>query len=214
MNPKDVVRTGYDRVSRVYRPDEDARASQLYAPWLARLCAALPPAPRILDLGCGCGLPATRELAKRGEVTGVDLSPVQVDRARALVPDARFLCADMCAVELPPGTFDAVVSFYAVVHVPLEEQEALFRRIAGWLKPGGLFLATLGHTAWTGTESDWLDVEGASMYWSHADAATYRRWLEDAGFVVLLEIFVPEGGGGHQLFLGRLGGTGSREVPG
>jgi SAM-dependent methyltransferase/GNAT superfamily N-acetyltransferase len=212
VNPKDLVRTGYDRVSLVYRPDEDARASQLYAPWLARLCAALPPAPRILDLGCGCGLPATRELAKRGRSPAWTSPRCRWTRPSPR-PGARFLCADMCAVELPPGTFDAVVSFYAVVHVPLEEQEALFRRIAGWLKPGGLFLATLGRTAWTGTESDWLDVEGASMYWSHADAATYRRWLEDAGFVVLLEIFVPEAGGGHQLFLGRLGGTGSREVP-
>lgn len=120
---------------------------------------------------------ASRLLASRGEVTGMDISPVRVDRARALVPGGRFICDDMCSVEFPVGSFDAVVSFYSIIHVPVEEQEALFRRIAGWLKPGGFFMGTLGSAAGTDTERDWLGVEGATMYWSHADAQTYRRWL-------------------------------------
>lgn len=133
----------------------------------------------------------------------MDISPVQVDRARALVPGGRFICDDMCSVELPVGAFDAVVFFYSIIHVPIEEQETLFRRIAGWLKPGGFFMGTLGSTAWTGTERDWLGVEGATMYWSHADAQTYLRWLEEAGFEVLGDEFVSEGEGGHHLFYAK-----------
>ena len=41
------------------------------------------------------------------------------------------------------------------------------------------------------------------MWWSHADVATYRRWLRQAGFVVLREEYVPEGDGGHSLFWAR-----------
>ncbi|HEU4370726.1 MAG TPA: class I SAM-dependent methyltransferase [Methylomirabilota bacterium] len=203
MDPKQLVRVGWDRLSYAYRAEAGGACGHDYTPWVDKLCDGLGPSSHILDLGCGCGIPVARLLASRGEVTGVDISPVQVDRARALVPGGRFICADMCSVEFPAGAFDAVVSFYSIIHVPIEEQEALFRRIASWLKPGGFFMGTLGSAAWTGTERDWLGVEGATMYWSHADAQTYRRWLGEAGFEVHVDEFVPEGDGGHHLFYAK-----------
>jgi hypothetical protein len=41
------------------------------------------------------------------------------------------------------------------------------------------------------------------MWWSHADAATYRAWLGDAGLEVTEQDFVPEGDGGQALFWAR-----------
>jgi hypothetical protein len=61
-------------------------------------------------------------------------------------------------------------------------------------------MATLGSTAWTGTEENWLDA-GGKMYWSHASAETYQDWLAGAGFRVRWTRFIPEGQGGHMLFL-------------
>ncbi len=67
--------------------------------------------------------------------------------------------------------------------------------------------ATSKYQSWTGTDDNWLDG-GAPMWWSHADTATYRNWLTDAGLVVDTESFVPEGSGGHTLFwTHRLSGT-------
>jgi SAM-dependent methyltransferase len=137
-------------------------------------------------------------------VTGVDISPVQIERARELVPSAGFLCADMTEVSFPPGSFDAVLALYSIIHVPLEEQEGLFGKIARWMKAGGWLLCTVGHREWTGTEQNWLDVEGGTMYWSHADEATYRRWLEGSGFYIEERVFLPEGEGGHTAFLASL----------
>jgi cyclopropane fatty-acyl-phospholipid synthase-like methyltransferase len=154
----------------------------------------------VLDLGCGCGVPATAVLAERYLVTGVDLSPVQISRARRLVPTAQFECADMAAVDFPAQTFAAVVSFYAIIHLPLEEQPPIFRNVRRWLRPGGYLLATLGAGAWTGTEDNWL---GAPMYWSHADRATYVAWLEEVGFEISWTRFIPEGTGGHTLILAK-----------
>lgn len=59
-----------------------------------------------------------------------------------------------------------------------------------------------GHRAWTGTEDNWLGGT-ATMWWSHADAATYDSWLSEAGLVVEHNTFVPEGVGGHALFWAR-----------
>ena len=199
MDPKQLVRRGYDRVSRAYRAD-DAGDGQ-YGPWLELVEKRITPGADILDLGCGCGVPVARRLSRRYAVTGVDLSPVQIERAHELVPDATFVCADMSTVEFAAASFDAIVCFYALIHVPLAEQPAILRSIARWLRPGGIFIATVGHEAWTGVEKDWLGVEGGDMWWSHADADTYRGWLVDAGLTVELETFVPEGAGGHTFIL-------------
>ena len=76
-------------------------------------------------------------------------------------------------------------------------------KLAQWLKPQGYLLATVGYTAWTGTEPNWRDVAGATMYWSHTDAGTYRRWFEENGLHVVQEGFLPEGDGGHTVLLGQ-----------
>jgi SAM-dependent methyltransferase len=200
-DPKEQVRKGYDVVSYAYRADE--ADDGVYREWLAELSPHLRAGATVLDLGCGCGLPVSRWLVSHGfEVVGVDLSPVQIERARRLVPDGAFHCADMTELDFPPGSFDAIVTFYAVIHVPIAEQPALFLSLHRWLKPGGRLLATVGARAWTGTEENWLGA-GGTMYWSHEGTETYVRWLRESGFTVEWHRFIPEGDGGHTLVLAR-----------
>ncbi|MDF3299058.1 class I SAM-dependent methyltransferase [Streptomyces tropicalis] len=200
-DPKEVVRRGYDLLSEHY---ERAYGSETkYGTWIEELLALLPGAGTVLDIGCGTGVPVARSLVTAGHrVTGVDISEVQIRRARELVPGADFIRADATTVELPRYGFDAVVCLYALIHVPVDEQPALLERIASWLRPGGWFLSTTGHRAWTGTDENWLGG-GAAMWWSHADAATNRAWLVQAGFDVVLEEVVPDGDSGHVLFRAR-----------
>lgn len=197
-DPVDVVRRGYDALSESYRGDHDAPAE--YVGWAQDLVTDLPAGAVVLDVGCGNGVPMARDLAAAGlTVTGVDLSDVQIDRARRLVPGATFLRADVCELDLEVAAFDAVVALYSLIHVPLDRQPALLRAFARWLRPGGRLLVTVGDRAWTGTEDGWLGGE-ARMFWSHADAPTYRAWLAAAGFAVVEQRFVPDGDSGHALF--------------
>ena len=83
--------------------------------------------------------------------------------------------------------------------MPLERHPGLFEKIALWLRAGGFLLATVGHDAWTGTNDAYLGVEGGAMCWSHADEATYLRWIANAGLHVHWSRFVPEGDSGHAL---------------
>lgn len=199
----DLVRIGYDAVSERYRGDHDRPSA--YGAWLQALTARLPAHADVLDLGCGCGVPVSRELGGlRHRVVGVDVSDRQIERARRLAPQARFLRADATEVSFPDAAFDAVVCLYMLIHVPLPLQESLLRRIHRWLRPGGVLLATVGATAWSGHEDDWLGSD-ARMWWSHADAATYRRWFTEAGFTIERDEFVPEGGSGHQLIMASAG---------
>ncbi len=201
MDPKEIVRRGYDALSVRY--DEAYGGESKYRAWIDKLLERLDAGSRVLDVGCGSGLPLARKLAQAGHaVTGVDISEVQIRRARALVPEAEFVQADAAALDFPAESFDAVVSFYALIHLPQDEQQELLRKVAGWLRPGGWFVCTTGEQAWTGEDSDWLD-SGVSMWWSHADADTNRGWITGSGFVVEEQEFVPEGAGGHVLFWAR-----------
>ncbi|MEU3891822.1 class I SAM-dependent methyltransferase [Streptomyces sp. NPDC029041] len=148
----------------------------------------------MLDLGCGSGAPVVRDLVAAGHhVTGVDISEVQIQQAQKLVPQADFIMADATSVDFPGGSFDAVVSLYALIHIPQDEQLPLLERIATWLRPGGWFLCSTGQHEWTGMDENWLD-SGVAMWWSHADADTDRAWITRAGLTVEQEEFAPEGG--------------------
>jgi ubiquinone/menaquinone biosynthesis C-methylase UbiE len=135
MDPKQIVAQGYDHIAEYYsqwvtrtRTDERQRYTEL-------LLERLPSAATVLELGCGVGLPTTLALAQRFQVTGIDLSARHVALARQNVPDATFVQADMARLTFSPASFDAVVAFFSIIHVPREEQPELLCNIATWLKP-------------------------------------------------------------------------------
>ncbi|WP_410670475.1 class I SAM-dependent methyltransferase [Amycolatopsis sp. cmx-4-68] len=200
-----IVESGYDSSAQRYlewsaRIPDDPRLR-----FLAELTDRLAGGARVLDLGCGAGVPCTARLAERHDVLGVDLSASQLDLARRNVPAARFEQGDMTALSFPDGSFDAVTAFYSVLHVPREAHGALFTRIAGWLRPGGWFLAALGCSELNGVEADWL---GTPMFFSSHSPAENRRLLEAAGFTLVIDETVtmqePEGPATFHWVLGEI----------
>ncbi len=137
----------------------------------------------VLDIGCGAGIPVTQALAKKYNVMGVDLSEKMIAHARTNVPEAQFILGDIMDIAFQAGEFDAVVSFYAIFHLPREEHAELFQRIYRWLKPEGYFLATLAIDNEKGyTEEDFFDV---TMYWSNFGLSEYQQMLRQIGFRLL-----------------------------
>ena len=100
---------------------------------------------RVLDLGCGDGEVMARILAARPGVEGLaaDFSPEMLERSRA-----RFTGTSVEVVEhnleqpLPAewGDFGAVVSAFAIHHVPDARKQALYGEVFEHLRPGGIFL--------------------------------------------------------------------------
>ena len=190
----DLVGRGYDEIGERFAEWRDRIVGDPRREWEEELVSRLEDGARVLELGCGAGVPDTQRLAARFRVTGVDVSTEQVRRARAAVPQAEFVKADFTALELEPGSFDAVVSFYAFNHVPRELLAPTFARIARWLVPGGLLMTALGTSdteAWTG------DFLGAPSFFSSFPPETNTRLVQDAGFAILRDEVVtfrePEG---------------------
>jgi len=195
-SPEDVVRRGYDAIADRYAEWAASFESPAMR-WVEKLEQRLPERSRVLDLGCGGGGPATRALAARHELVGVDISERQLERARRLVPNARFVRADATEVAFEPESFDAVVSLFMLGHVPRAKQRPLLRRILGWLRPGGWLLGMLGTAdADDEVDPDWL---GAPMFFASYDEAANRESLEAAGFALEEARVVPFEEPGHGL---------------
>jgi cyclopropane fatty-acyl-phospholipid synthase-like methyltransferase len=199
-----IVEQGYDVIADTFIQWRDRIVGDPRRAWADELTSRLSDGARILELGCGAGVPDTLLLAERFRVTGLDISREQIARARANVPQATFIQADFTALDLKPGEFDAVAAFYSFNHVPRDLLAGLFERIHTWLVEGGFFLTALGtsdNPGWTG------DFLGAPTFFSSFPPDTNRRLLGEAGFKLELDQIVtlvePEGNASFQWILGR-----------
>ena len=189
-DPKQIVARGYDAIALRYAEWKDASGWPTMQ-WLRELLERLEDGSRVLELGCGRGVPATRELTKRHDVVGVDISSSQIALARHHVPEASFVHADVMELELPAESFDAVVSIYMFGHIPPDEQSELVDRIATWLRSGGWLLTTMGAGEDEGemVEDDWL---GAPMYFAGIGREKSLASLSSAGLEVERAEVVPQ----------------------
>ncbi|MFL5650372.1 MAG: class I SAM-dependent methyltransferase [Chloroflexota bacterium] len=203
-DPRRIVADGYDVVAERYRAWSDDRPSSTRLTWLARAIERIPAGSDVLDLGCGAGVPMTRALAAGRRVTGVDISARQIELARAAVPEAHFVHADMTALDLQPASLDAVVAFYSLTHVPRIDLPSLLEAIHRWLRPGGVLVATMGaEDSPDDVEDDWL---GAPMFFSHYGAKRNRALVREAGFDIEMAVVEEEPGDRHgALFLWVIG---------
>lgn len=182
-NFEEIVEAGYDKIATQYQTwisgvEDDPRLH-----FLDEVLRRLPDQPAALDLGCGAGVPCTAVLAEYGDTVGVDISSAQLELASRNVPNAQFIKSSMRTLAFPPESFDLVTAFYSIPHLPRDQHADLFQRIAGWLRPGGHLLATLGHKDVEAVE----DFMGAPMVTSSYEPSTNRRLLLEAGLTVLTD---------------------------
>jgi SAM-dependent methyltransferase len=192
--PKEIVARGYDAIALRYAE----WAGQIDSPaleWVRDLDSRLADESDVLELGCGRGVPTTRELARRHRVTGVDISAVQVELARHHVPEASFVHADATELQVAGWSLDAVVALFFFGHVPAGEQADLITRIGHWLRPGGHLLSTFGvGEPEEAVEEDWL---GAPMFFASLGGDAYAPLLHDAGLDVVRDEVVVQHEPGH-----------------
>lgn len=202
MDFKKTVKEGYNAIADRYlfertRDSEDVRL-------LAELIERLPFNAKVLDAGCGAGIPISQMLSEHFQVTGVDISETQIELAQRNVTQGEFICEDITRLKFPDHTFDGITSYYAIIHIPREEHQSLLANFHRMLKPGGLALLCLG--------ADHLidDIDenffGTRMYWSHYDTETYLRMLKELGYSILWSKYVQDAtceGAGHLFVLAQ-----------
>ena len=94
---------------------------------------------RVLDLGCGSGVPTAGMLAESGiEVVGVDVSTEMLALARRNVPTGRFVAMDVMELDDSLGRFDGACAFFSLLMLRRSDIPLVLRRVRSVLQPGGL----------------------------------------------------------------------------
>lgn len=198
---KRVVREGYDRVASSYFRARPHHGEDIAL--LAEVLHDLPSHSRVLDAGCGSGIPVAKQLLEAGhDVAGLDFSSGQLFLARSNLAKCQLVQGDLASLPFSNGSFDAIVSYYAIIQVPREEHAALLREIRRVLRHDGRALLCLG---WGDLPEDrdadsWL---GVPMFWSHFDEKANLALLSKVGLIPQWskQVADPMGHAFHQFVL-------------
>lgn len=181
MPEQPAERTPFDEIGARYEDAFTDRAAELAATdWLI---SGVAPGARVVDLGCGTGLPVARRLTDAGlTVTGIDESSVMVALARERVPAATFVRADMRSIGPEFGEFEGAIAFFSLLMLPKADIEAVLRALRDRLRGPGLLALAMVAGDFDAAQLEFLDVP---MRLSAYPTDALAKLLASTGFDVV-----------------------------
>ncbi|QTD55610.1 class I SAM-dependent DNA methyltransferase [Parasphingorhabdus cellanae] len=172
-------RTTKDVYERQARHWDEIRSNALHEkPWLDRFASALPASGRLLDLGCGSGIPVAGYFLEKGyDLVGVDYSPTMIDLARQHFPQAQWKVQDITKLKLN-GQFDGIYSWDGFFHLSVAQQRDVIPSLCQSTKSGGSIMLTIG----TGEGEVTGTVGGETVYHASLDPKEYKELFKEYGF--------------------------------
>lgn len=131
----------FDQIGKRYDESFQERDAQVAeGDWLI---SQLTPPARVLDLGCGSGLPTAKQLLDAGiDVVGIDESAIMLELAEQQAPGGRYLHRDMREIA-DLGEFDAAAAFFALIMLPRRDIPPLLEQIRRQLRGPKLFAVAM-----------------------------------------------------------------------
>ena len=170
----------WERVADIYAKRDPVEVSCTFK----FFCDGLSKKSRVLDVGCGTGVPFAKFLVERDyQVVGIDISSRMVQIARKNVPQASFKEISMTDLNYE-DEFEGVVASYSMLLLDPPRFKDVAQKIVHSLKKGGLFYLSLNEPGEDGGDVDeeaLVEIMGETMY--------SRGYTKEE----VLEVFVPLG---------------------
>jgi len=188
LSIKDIVEQGYDKIAEDYYSH---RNLEKLNGELERISKLLPEGAKVLDVGCGAGIPTSKYLVHKGfDVTGIDISNKMLELARKNVPKGKFIKMDINNIEFADNSFDGIVSVYTLFHIPRKNHNKIFQDFYRILNPDGKLLINTGIS----DSESFSRFFGVKMFWSNYSPDKTLKLVKDAGFSILFEGILERGG--------------------
>lgn len=139
---------------------------------------------KILDIGCGFGWFELHALKKRvGEIVGMEITREDLATAKKFIKDTRASFVIGGALKLPfkDKSFDTVVSWEVIEHIPKNTEQMMFSEVYRVLKPSGKFYLSTPYNSFWSTLTDpawWL------IGHRHYSKKILQKLGKDSGFGV------------------------------
>lgn len=195
------MKTDYDAIAedwnrlRTHLPAPDLALFELFRCYI-------PPQGRVLDLGCGHGIPIAAMMTERGfTLTGVDRSERLLSLARRAMPQQEWIQSELESFE-PVGHYHGVIIWDSMFHLPRHEHLTLLGKVFEALEPEGVVILSSG-----GSDTDlppFTDIMlGHEFFYDAFPVSVLLRHCREMGFRILRHELVNEPDGGRDK--GRLG---------
>lgn len=191
------VRQSYDAVTDAYvdRVHDELRHKPLDRALLTAFAEQMQhdfgPGASACDAGCGPGHVGAFLAGLGLAVTGIDLSPAMVERARTLHPDLTFEVGTMTALDACDGRWQGLIAFYSIIHLTSDtEIRAALREFRRTLVDHGIVLIAvhLGQEGDATVHADEMLGVGVDMDFRYFDADWLVGEIKEAGFELVARL--------------------------
>jgi len=178
----------YDLIAEWYPTDRGRTVGVAEA---LAVAATLPAGSRILDIGCGNGVPITEALVSAGyRVVGLDSSTRMLAQFRVTLPGTRVVRGDARQCPFARGVFDAAISWGMLFHLSPGEQAVVIASVSRVLKAGAPFLFTAAEIV----DADDVGITGTmnGVTFQYYAVSSYQTLVAQHG-LVLVDVYDDPG---------------------
>ena len=213
MSDQHLARNIIDIYRKYGRQWTELRGEYLYEQsWLDRFCEKLSNNAKVLDLGCGSGVPIARYLSEKGcAITGVDSSEVMLEMAQQnfpveKYPNHRWILGDMRNVQLNENVshntdsiFDGILAWDSFFHLTADDQRQMFTQFQRFSKIGTMLMFTSGPSDGEAIG----EMFGEALYHASLSPDEYRELLAQHDFQVVEMVAEDPDCTGHTVWLAQ-----------
>ena len=170
----------YNQATDVYITSNEKLS---FTPEIEAFSSFLKKGDHVLDVGCAGGHIAEALQAQGLKVTGIDVAPIFIEKAQALVPKAEFMLMDIRHLTFETHSFEGIWAKAILLHLTLEDIGFALKEFKRILKPGGVAFICMKKGQGSQLAEGSLGAKNP-LHYTFVDMDQLKSLLVLAGFII------------------------------